>query len=191
MNKIIPWVVGGVAVLTLLIFCISYFFVNRDKTTASVHSSNVHVYSVKEALTLMAASTDYFSANKTISIKAMHADSTDGIGCSDYMVLMDKEDADQYKLLTSYLYGPMKKDYRQQITQEIQKLPRIFTGPALSMDQHIFPTIYAVYQGHFNDPSLSKTCPDGNKRFVISRKIEELSSATSSTQQKGAPITEK
>ena len=42
------------------------------------------------------------------------------------------------------------------------------------MSKDIFPTVYAIYQGHFYDEWAVKHCKDGYKRFVIDKKIKEI-----------------
>jgi len=47
----------------------------------------------------------------------------------------------------------------------------------LSMPKEIFPTQAGVYEGHFYDSEMKK-CDDGEKRFVIEKKIQELTENT-------------
>ena len=63
---------------------------------------------------------------------------------------------------------------QQKEAQELAKqAPVIYTGMTLNMPKEIFPTQAGVYEGHFYDSEMKK-CDDGEKRFVIEKKIQEL-----------------
>lgn len=133
------------------------------------------VYSVKEALSILATSPDNLK-NKQIKIQALHADSIRGTGCNDYRILMDKEDAERSTYLKDILTrAEMDKEGSERIRKEIQGLPLIKSGETLIMrDSGVYPTEYGIYQGHFYDSDLSQKCPQGETKFVIDKKLKEI-----------------
>lgn len=146
----------------------------RDYNPGQTSGIEERVYTVKEVLNIFSRTPNIFE-NQEISIEAIHADSTDGIGCNDYMILMDKEDADRKQQLMDFLTkAEMDKEESERITKELQSLPRIKTGETLKGIPGLFPTRGGIYRGHFYDEELSNKCPDGEARFVIERKVKEL-----------------
>lgn len=172
-NKVI-----AIVVLVIIAVAVGFIFLTKSSPVSTNQNNQPaienKIYSVKEVLGLLSTNADYFKGQK-IQLKAYKANITDGLGCSDYAVLMDKEDADHYKqLYDMYMSKDTSETQRPAISTQIQNVPSLKTGETLGMNQNIFPTVYAVYEGHFNDTSLSKNCPDGNKRFVVEKKIQEL-----------------
>lgn len=170
----------AIAIVVLAIVAIIIGFIILTKSSPVFTNQNNQpaienkIYSVKEVLDLLSINTDYFKGQK-IQLKAYKTNGVAGLGCNDYFILMDKEDADHYRqLFDEYMSKDTSETQRPAISTQIQNIPSLKTGETLGMNQNIFPTVYAVYGGHFNDASLSKNCLDGNKRFVIDRKIEEL-----------------
>lgn len=133
------------------------------------------VYSVKEVLSILATAPDNLK-NKQIKIQAVHADSVRGLGCNDYLILMDKEDAERRAHLMDILTrAEMDRAGSERIREGIQGLPLIKSGETLPMSYSgIYPTEYGIYQGHFFDTEITKKCSDGNTRFIIDEKIQEL-----------------
>ncbi len=146
----------------------------KDYSPRQTSGIEERVYTVKEALNILSITPNIFENQKT-SIEAIHADSIDGIGCNDYMILMDKEDADRRQQLIDFLTkAEMDREGSERITKELQSLPMIKTGETLIAIPGLFPTQSGVYQGHFYDKELSSKCPEGEKRFVIDKKIQEF-----------------
>lgn len=146
----------------------------KDYNPEQTSGIEERVYTVREVLNILSITPNIFE-NQKISVEAIHADSTDGIGCNDYMILMDKEDADRKQQLMDFLTkAEMGKEESERITKELQSLPRIKTGETLKDIPGLFPTQGGIYYGHFYDKGLSSKCPEGEKRFVIDKKIQEF-----------------
>ncbi len=148
----------------------------HDFNPTSTTIDETKVYSVKEALGILATAPANLK-NKQIKIQAVHADSVRGLGCNDYMILMDKEDAERRLYLMDILTrAEMDRAESERIREGIQGLPSIKSGETLSMSYSgIYPTEHGIYQGHFFDTELTKKCSDGDARFIIDEKIQELS----------------
>lgn len=131
--------------------------------------SQARIYTVKEISEILKTQPNSLNG-RTIQIKARWTNQTKGVGCDDHAILMDPEDSKVYQSMLDRRYS---KEQRSVLRQRISSLPRLQTGPVLSMEESIFPTSYGIYEGHFGDPSLAH-CQDGAKRFVIDRKIQEI-----------------
>ena len=134
------------------------------------------VYSVKEAIQILQDNPTQFK-NKNIKIQAYHINSTKGIGCKDYMIIMDKDDVNIYESISSRLITEsqtLSEQEKKNLQDKLQNLPHLITGPQLEM-HNILPTKYAIYVGHFYDTWSTKSCgTDGWKRFVIEKKEKEI-----------------
>ncbi len=146
----------------------------RDFNSELINQDDEKVYTVKEVLgTISANQNDYVS--KKISIRAVNAGLTKGVGCADYMILMDEEDAARIQQLNDLLKkAQMDKEETEKIYEELLSLPHIKTGEILTAIPGVFPTESGIYQGHFYDEKLINECEDGEARFVIDRKVKEL-----------------
>lgn len=128
------------------------------------------IYSVKEINDLFQTSPESFK-NKTVQLKAYRVDNVGGTGCHDYTILTDHDYVEIFK----NRYDSKLTAAQQKEAQELAKqAPVIYSGMMLSMPKEIFPTQAGIYEGHFYDSELQKMCDDGEKRFVIEKKIEEL-----------------
>ena len=136
------------------------------------------VYSVKETVEMLQHSPDVLKDRK-VKVQGYYVDGTKGIGCHDFMILVDKENAQLYKSLYDPDLTPDEFEHRR---QQVARMPTLHTGQTLVMPEGFFPTQHGIYVGHFYDPWATKTCePDGWKRFVIEMKAQEIVADTTST----------
>ena len=85
------------------------------------------IYSVKEVLGLLSTNDNYFKG-RAVQLKAYNADGIEGLGCNDYFILMDKEDADHYKqLYDMYISKDTSETQRPTIRTQIQNVPNLKT----------------------------------------------------------------
>jgi len=97
---------------------------------------------------------------KDILIKAVVVDGVQGLGCADYDMIADPEDADLY-------FRKYHPDLSDDDRAKVNKIPLIKTGPTLSMPKGVLAGDQpAVYRGHFYDNAM-KSCQDGGQRLVI------------------------
>jgi hypothetical protein len=97
-----------------------------------------------------------------------------GTGCHDYTILTDYDYVEIFK----NRYDSKLTTTQQKEAQELAKqAPVIYSGMMLSVPKEIFPTQAGVYEGHFYDSEMKK-CDNGEKRFVIEKKIQELTENT-------------
>lgn len=128
------------------------------------------IYSVKEINDLFQDNSEILKI-KPVQLKAYVVDGVRGIGCHDYSILTDYDYVEIFK----NRYDSKLTAAQQKEAQELAKqAPVIYTGMTLSMPKEIFPTQAGIYEGHFYDSELQKMCDDGEKRFVIEKKIQEL-----------------
>ncbi len=126
------------------------------------------VFSVKQINEILKTNSKLLK-NKEVQIKGYVVDGVRGLGCEDYEVLTDYENVSLYK-----------RKYDKNLTLKeklkIAKMPLLKTGQTLTHhgDKNFYPTVYAIYEGHFYDDWVSKKCKDGYKRFVIDKKIKEI-----------------
>jgi hypothetical protein len=123
------------------------------------------IYSVREVAGLIDTNPESLR-DKTIILKAYYGDSVPGEGCTDYLIFIDREDSELY----ARRYA---KDVTSAERESIKTIPMVISGPSLSFPRSIFPTAFALFQGHFFDPRLS-SCPGGWTYFVIEAKVSEL-----------------
>lgn len=137
---------------------------------AGINEPQDKIYSVKE-ITEIFKSDPGFLKNKEIKLEACKADVAKGLGCGDYLVLVDYENVQVYS--AQYASG-LTEDERNKLWIKVKEMSIILSGESLSMPREIFPTYYAVYEGHFYDKSTKGCGVDGWKRFVIDKKIREI-----------------
>lgn len=158
-----------VLVVLLLMFL---FGDNKEKIVA-----DEKIYTVREVANLVSSNSNYFK-NKTILLKGYNTGSTDGLGCSDYFVLIDEGDISQYKQLYKlYSKKGITEEKQIELINQIKKIPNILTGETAKMNKNIFPTTFAIYRGQFSD-NISKNCTTENERFIIENKVQELNEKT-------------
>lgn len=137
------------------------------------------VYSVKEITDILKANPESLK-DKIVQIKGYHIDAVMGMGCEDFMELTDAEYVDLYKSMNA---PGLSQSQRDDIAAKVKaEVPILLTGQTLVMPKDIFPTTYGIYQGRFYDTWATKTCQDGNQRFVIEKKIQELGASQDSFQ---------
>ncbi len=162
------FLLGGIILVSKyfwpFLYSTDHFQTNNNKNY--YQDQNNKIYSVKEVADILKNNPEFLQ-NKQIKIKAYQVDGTRGIGCDDYLILIDYDNVELYK-----------KRYQQNVSNleklKALQIPKIKTGESLGMSQEIFPAVYAVYQGHFYDKKLSSKCKNGYKRFVIDKKIKEI-----------------
>jgi len=131
------------------------------------------IYKVKEIANLLKTNPNSLK-DKSVKIEAYVVDSVRGIECEDYQILTDKEYVEAFKKRYDNKFS---QDERDKAIEESKQAPVLLTGETLTLPRDFFPTGHAVYQGHFYDNWATKTCgADGWKRFVIEKKIEEITS---------------
>ncbi len=183
-------------IVVVLGVVLGLYFVLRQGKMQNIPAQNLklindsNVYSVKSVLNLLNSNPNYFKG-KEIQLKAAVVDAVEGMGCDDYFILMDKEDADtSHRLNNQYMDKNTSDTQRADIRQQIQQLPKILSGQTLALPQNVKINLndYAIYRGHFNDVWESQNCSDGNKRFVIDGIVQKLSAVSSQPETKNTII---
>lgn len=177
-KKLIATLVLAIIVVTTICLVLIYRTQIRKSSISNyqTYQEEDKIYSVKEAIKILETNPDQFK-NKDIRIQAYHVNSTLGVGCKDYIVLMDMADVIKDQAISNRLMAEsqtLSEIETKKLHDEIDQIPHIYTGPQSNM-HNIFPTQYAIYVGHFYDKLITKSCGnDAWKRFVITSKEKEI-----------------
>lgn len=137
----------GLLAVVALATLLAWWFVRTSSLPRS-EGLEQGVYTVKAATALLKSNPEALRG-ESIQIEAYVVNAVAGLGCDDYQILSDST--------STFLQ------------------PTLRTGQSLALPRDFYPTVHAIYQGHFFDSWAMRECgPEGYKRFVIEKKIREI-----------------
>ncbi|KKS43264.1 MAG: hypothetical protein UV05_C0032G0003 [candidate division CPR1 bacterium GW2011_GWA2_42_17] len=174
-SKKLAYKIIAIIVLIIIAIFINFLVLKKPSTVSTnlVDSPSVEnkIYSVKMINDLFQISPESLK-DKSIQLKAYVVDGARGVGCHDYSILTDYE----YVTFFQNRYDSKLSITQQKEAQELaKKAPVIYTGVTLSVPEEIFLVQAEIYKGHFYDLEMKKMCENGEKRFIIETKIQDLS----------------
>ncbi len=159
---------GGVAVIGVFLIALRLTGPKAEPSTSNVPSVNNEnkVYTVKEVVSLLKTNPNSLKG-KSIQLEAYVVDAVDGLDCSDFQIMTDKEYVEAFN---NRYNNELSESERSKAVEESKAAPVLLTGRTMAMPGGFNPTYHAIFQGHFYDKWTTETCGvEGYRRFVIEK----------------------